>query len=780
MSVLSESRLRALAEERRHRETLEAEQQRRASADARLTAERERLTTITDNVPVLLANVDRERRFKFVNRPYAARLGLEPTDMIGRSIIDVLGADAAKAIDPYIDRTLAGETLQYEIALPYPRIGTRLMRVSYVPERDAAGSVNGYFAALEDITQVRTAESELKKFAFLVDNATDFIGICDLELRPFYVNAAGCRLVGLDGIDDLRNRSVLDFFYPEDLPFLTTEFFQRIQHDGHGEVEIRFRHFRTAEPLWMLYGVVLMRDVSGNPSGYATISTDLTRRKRDEEAMRVANERLRAALDASETGTFRWDTQTDRFEWDENLDRLFGLKPGVTVQSLAGFIELVHPDDRDRVIEACRRCAAEGSDFEEEFRVVRPDGTERWLYDKGRSYPGRDGRPAYVSGACVDITERRQKEDALREADRQKDEFLGMLAHELRNPLAPITYSLALLERHVDSEQAARPIQIISRQVQRMTRLVDDLLDVSRVTQGKISLQKERVDLSLIVRHAAEATRAVMDARQHRLEISVPDHPTFVRGDTARLGQIYENLLRNAAKYTPEGGRVRIELRQEDGQALVSVRDNGIGISATALPRVFDLFMQVDTSLDRSEGGLGIGLTLVDRLVRMHGGSVEAHSAGAGQGSEFVVRIPLETAAATASADGGAASRPKSRSRRYLIVDDNVDSSEALKLLLEFRGHTVQVVHDGREALAAARFFAPEVVLLDVGLPGLDGFEVVKQLRTSPETANLLVIATTGYGREEDRARCLAAGFNHHFAKPLDVDSIQALVEQLG
>lgn len=676
MSVLSESRLRALAEERRHRETLEAEQQLRAEVDARLTAERERLTTL--------------------------------------------------------------------------------------------------------IAQVRTAESELKKFAFLVDNATDFIGICDLDLRPFYVNAAGCRLVGLDGIDDLRNRSVLDFFYPEDLPFLTTEFFQRIERDGHGEVEIRFRHFRTGEPLWMLYSVVLMRDVGGKPSGYATISTDLTRRKRDEEATRVANERLRAALDASETGTFRWDLRSDRLEWDENLNRLFGLEPGVTVQSLAEFIDLVHPDDRGRVVDACRRCGADGSDLEEEFRVVRPDGTERWLYDKGRSYPGPDGRPAYVSGACVDITERRQKEDALREADRQKDEFLGMLAHELRNPLAPIAYSLALLERHADSDHNARPIEIISRQVQRMTRLVDDLLDVSRVTQGKISLRKERVDLSLIVQHAAEATRAVMDARQHRLEISVPDHPTFVLGDTARLGQIFENLLRNAAKYTPESGRVRIVLSQEGGEAVVGVRDTGIGIGAGALPRVFDLFMQADTSLDRAEGGLGIGLTLVDRLVRMHGGSVEARSAGAGKGSEFVVRLPLEAAATTAAAAAGSATRPKSRSRRYLIVDDNADSSEALKLLLEFRGHTVQVVHDGREALAAARSFAPEVVLLDVGLPGLDGFEVVKQLRASPETADLLVIATTGYGREEDRARCLAAGFNHHFAKPLDVDTIQALVEQLG
>jgi CheY-like chemotaxis protein len=250
----------------------------------------------------------------------------------------------------------------------------------------------------------------------------------------------------------------------------------------------------------------------------------------------------------------------------------------------------------------------------------------------------------------------------------------------------------------------------------------------------------------------------------------------MVTGDTVRLGQIVENLLSNAAKYTPPGGAVLLELSSEAGEAVLRVVDTGVGMGPDILPRVFDLFVQADTSLDRSEGGLGIGLTLVDRLAAMHGGRVEARSDGSGRGSEFVVRLPLAAVGALAAADASAKVPAGSRARRYLIVDDNVDSAEMMGMLLEFRGHTARLVHDGRDVLAAAREFRPDVVLLDVGLPGLDGYEVVRQLRASPDLAALFVIATTGYGRDEDRARCLAAGFNHHLAKPVDIDAIEALV----
>jgi len=341
-------------------------------------------------------------------------------------------------------------------------------------------------------------------------------------------------------------------------------------------------------------------------------------------------------------------------------------------------------------------------------------------------------------------------------------------------------YSVSILERQMPSPDARRPLEIISRQVRRMTRLVDDLLDVSRVTQGKISLQRERIDLESVVREAADAMRAAMDQRGHQVSFEVATQPIVVMGDTARLGQIFENLLSNAVKYTPSGGRIAIKIDRDARQAIVTVADNGIGIPADALPRVFDLFMQADTSLDRAEGGLGIGLTLVQRLAQRHGGTVEARSDGPGRGSEFTVRLPLavqESALGAGAPGNGAATLS---AHRFLVVDDNHDSTEALRLLLEMRGHTVQVVHDGHGALQAAREFRPEVVLLDVGLPGLDGFEVVKRLRSTPETSQLLVIATTGYGREEDRARCLAAGFNHHVAKPVDVDRIEEIVGATG
>ena len=545
------------------------------------------------------------------------------------------------------------------------------------------------------------------------------------------------------------------------------------------EMEYRLAFPGLERYRWYLGRALPLVDDSGAVVRWYGTSTDIHDRKMAESELGESRARLRAALDASVTGTFRWDIVTNVLESDSNLDRLFGLSSDTAAKSLSEFFLLVHPDDRDRVIEACRRSAEHGADFEEEFRVVRPDGSVRWLFDKGKTMLGPDGRPRTMDGACVDVTERREKEEALRAADRQKDEFLGMLAHELRNPLAPIIYSVAALERQMPAPEARRPLEIIARQARRMTRIVDDLLDVSRVTQGKISLQRERLDVAAIVGNAADVSRAAMTARGHRFEVRVPGTPLPVSGDAVRLGQVFENLLSNAAKYTPPGGDVTVVVERDNADAVVRVRDTGVGISADVLPRIFDLFVQADTTLDRAEGGLGIGLTLVERLIRMHGGGVEAHSDGPGLGSEFRVRLPLEADAVISGSAGSNGGHDAQDRHRYLIVDDNVDSAESLRLLLEMRGHTAHVVHDGRLAAGAAREFGPDIVLLDIGLPGMDGYQVVRQFRASPDLASLMIVATTGYGRVEDKLRCLAAGFDQHLAKPLDVDDIEALVNGL-
>jgi signal transduction histidine kinase len=368
----------------------------------------------------------------------------------------------------------------------------------------------------------------------------------------------------------------------------------------------------------------------------------------------------------------------------------------------------------------------------------------------------------------------------VQEADRQKNEFLSMLAHELRNPLAPIRNAVHVLRLQAEGKPEldwAR--DVIDRQVKHLVRLVDDLLDVSRITRGKVRLQLEPLSLAAVVAEAVEASNPEIQAREHRLEVALPPGPVWVQGDATRLAQVVTNLLNNAAKYTDPGGRIGLTVGQEESTAVVRVRDNGVGIPGEMLSTVFNLFTQADRSLDRSQGGLGIGLTLVKRLVEMHGGSVEARSAGTGQGSEFVVRLPAlaggEVRAGAAA--GGNAPELSGAPCGVLLVDDNVDAAESLAILLRLGGCAVRVAHDGPSALAAARACPPEFVVLDIGLPGMDGYEVARRLRAEPATRDAVLVALTGYGRDEDQTRSREAGFDHHFIKPVDFAELQKVFE---
>ena len=388
-----------------------------------------------------------------------------------------------------------------------------------------------------------------------------------------------------------------------------------------------------------------------------------------------------------------------------------------------------------------------------------------------------------VLAASFDITERKQAEGEAREADKRKDEFLAMLAHELRNPLAAISNATQVVKHLTrDSATVQRPREVIERQLQHLTRLVDDLLDMSRLTWGKINLKQETLSLATVLQRAVEANRPLIDARAQQLTITLPPLAVQVMGDPTRLVQVFGNLLNNAAKYTEAGGHIALHAAIAAEEAIIRVSDNGCGLSESLLPHVFDLFTQAGRSLDRSQGGLGVGLALVHSLVKMHGGEVEAHSAGLGEGSEFVVRLPLARSGdelEPPSMEEATAQTPTIAPRlRVLVVEDNADAAEMLAILLRLDGDEVRLARDGVSALDEARDFQPQVVLCDLGLPGLSGFEVASRLREQPECRSTLLVALSGYGRDDDRRESQLAGFDRHLTKPVDPEVLAALIEQ--
>ncbi|HEX6903124.1 MAG TPA: ATP-binding protein [Thermoanaerobaculia bacterium] len=443
---------------------------------------------------------------------------------------------------------------------------------------------------------------------------------------------------------------------------------------------------------------------------------------------------------------------------------------------------LVHPDDLDRVRADAAHHIEERSPIRIAYRIVAADGETRWVWDRSSPVFADTGEIVFWEGFVTDVTEQKRTEEALREADRRKDEFLAMLAHELRNPLAPIRNAAQALKLSGPADDRREwALEVIERQTQHLTRLVDDLLDVSRITRGKVTLAHEPLDLATVVHRAVEASRPLIDARRHHLSVVLPPEPVRLEGDLTRLVQVVGNLLNNAAKYTDPGGHIGIEAAREDGEAVIRVRDDGMGLPADLLPRVFDLFTQADRSLDRSQGGLGIGLTLVRQLVELHGGRVEARSDGPGHGSEFAVRLPALDAPAVAGA-GTAAGEPvrsAARGMRVLVVEDNPDSAEMMSFLLQLRGHEVRTAHDGHQALEEARIFEPQAVLCDIGLPGMNGYEVAERLRQHPAFERTPLIALTGYGQEEARRRAQEAGFDHHLVKPVEPDALEALLDSL-
>jgi PAS domain S-box-containing protein len=500
-------------------------------------------------------------------------------------------------------------------------------------------------------------------------------------------------------------------------------------------------------------------------------TSDVTEQVRSEAALRESETRYRALANATADVVYRMSP-----DWSQlrQLDGRGYLKDTADA-SRYWLDDYIPAEDQARIHHAIAEAIRTKSTFELEHRVRRLDGSVGWTYS--RAVPMLDARGAIHEwiGAASDITERKLAEEKLRESDRRKDEFLAMLAHELRNPLAPVGAAAALLQRaRLDEGLVRKTSEIIGRQVAHMTALIDDLLDVSRVTRGQVELDEAALDMRAIVADAVEQVMPLVRTRHQQLDVDVPAQSMPVMGDAKRLVQILANLLNNAAKYTQEGGRLRLAAAVRDGDVIVDVIDNGIGMAPELVARAFDLFAQAERTSDRASGGLGLGLALVRSLVELHGGTVSCESAGPGRGSRFTVTLPLlaQEAAPDALYDGAhAAARESSLS--IMVVDDNVDAAETLGLLLEASGHRVSIEHDPQRALERASTEAPQVCLLDIGLPGMDGYELARHLRAQPATRHAFLVAITGYGQDSDRRLAAEAGFDRHLVKPIDLDKLQ-------
>ena len=585
--------------------------------------------------------------------------GYPADDAIGRHISLIIPPERIAEEDQIIASLQAGLRVDHFETERRHRNGSLIwVSLTISPIQDGDGRVIGASKIARDVSRQREAEAERQRFVTLIENSTDFIGICDLDGNPFYINPAGLAMVGLESLEQAARTHIREFFPPEDQAMVMEEFFPAVVARGHGEIEVRFRHFHTGETRWMAYKVLALTDASGRSVAFGTVSQDVTERRILEDNLRT----LAADLSA---------------------------------------------------------------------------------------------------------------------ADRQKNEFLATLAHELRNPLAPLSNMLEVLKRGQDDARTrALAVGTMERQLQQLVRLVDDLLDLNRVTHNRLELRKAPLDLRSVIDQAVEASRPLADASGHTLRVLGPSSPIHLSADAVRLTQVFGNLLNNSCKYTDPGGTITVRVEQRDDEAVVTVEDTGAGIPPDRIDSIFDMFTQIDRSQERSQGGLGIGLTLVRRLVQMHGGSIEARSAGEGRGSQFVVRLPIVHHAADEPViQGGVA---MGSGRLILVVDDNEDAASSLARLLELDGHEIVAVHDGAAAYDAAARHRPDVVLLDIGLPLLDGYEVCRRIRQQPWGTGMLLVALTGWGQEEDRHKTREAGFDGHLVKPVNYGELMMLLGSLS
>jgi len=557
----------------------------------------------------------------------------------------------------------------------------------------------------------------------------------------------------------------------------------RLSHQGGDRrspeyrVEFRVLHPRH-RPRWILAIGRIDRGADGTPLRLSGLHLDITDRKRIEESITENEKCWRELAEAMPQLVWTADTEGVVDYYNRRHEEFCDPNPNAS----APWQPILHPEDRWKTAETWRRAIQTGASYEIEHRIQRSDGSFRWYLTRAVPVHNVGGHVVKWYGTSTDVDARYRAEEELKTADRRKDEFLAMLAHELRNPLAPIrnaVHIMGLLDLQNPKLKWVR--EVIDRQVRHLARLVDDLLDISRIVRGKITLRKERAELAHLVQQAREATRPIIESRKHRLTVKLPAYPVILEGDVIRLTQVLQNLLDNSAKYTQENGEIELIAVAGRRELTITVRDNGIGISQDLLPRVFDLFQQGERGLDRAQGGLGIGLTLVQRLIKLHGGQISVASGGYGQGTAFTIQLPLpEISPAALHATETNTQGKLEGGLRILLVEDDAVVAETTVLWLSMEGHEVLVANTGEAALEKILPFQPHVVLLDIGLPGIDGYTTAERIRALPGGEGPYLVAVTGYGHEEAQTRSRAAGFDYHLVKPVEPAALNALLSALG
>lgn len=506
-----------------------------------------------------------------------------------------------------------------------------------------------------------------------------------------------------------------------------------------------------------------------------------------EAALRFSELHFRRLLEKLPAGAYTCDSEGLITYFNQHAVRLWGRAPKLNdpVDRFCGSFKLFSVEGVPITHDECWMALAIKMNREyngHEIIIERPDGERITALAHANPIHDDAGNLIGAVNVLVDITDRKRAEDELKEADRTKNEFIATLAHELRNPLAPIRNAVGVLSLQGSSSPETRwAVEVIERQMRQMTRLIDDLLDLARVTRNRLELRRERVELTDVMRSAIETSRPLIEACGQEFIVDFPHQPVYCDGDLVRLAQVVSNLLNNAAKYTARGRCIWLSGEAHAREAVVTVRDSGVGIPRELLPRIFDMFTQADHSLERSQGGLGIGLTLAKRLVEMHGGSLEAHSDGPGTGSTFIIRLPLAVRPEDSRAADNGDARPASAvRRRILVVDDNQDCAETLGMLLKLIGNEVRLAYDGHEALSLIEEYRPDMVFLDIGMPQMNGYEVAHHIRQRLDGEGPILVALTGWGQDEDRRRAHEAGFDHHMTKPVEIESLQKLLADAG
>jgi PAS domain S-box-containing protein len=751
---------------------------------------RSRLAAIVESSDVAIFSKDLEGIVTSWNRAAERLYGYSAAEMIGQPITRVIPPDRVDEFPALMERLRRGEHIEQYETERIRKDGARIdVLVNLSPMQSRSGRITGASVIARDITQTKRMADTLReseaRFRHLFESSravmntvAEGLYTVDAQGLVTYVNPAAEALFGWTSAELMGRKmhDVTHYLHPDGTPFPAEEC-AGLQVLRSGVVlqeyeDVFIRKDGSFFPV--VYSAAPLTE-NGKAVGIVVSFRDDTLRRRHEQEQRAVMASARCLLWYADV----WDSGREDLHWDvrpvneEAAQRLLPLEipPGKTFA--IAWSESRLPEDKARMDAYANRVVREGRSYTQDFRCRNVYGEVRWLHEDVRIETVSPGRWRAV-GVTTDITERKVAEEALQEAARRKDEFLAMLAHELRNPLTPVRNALHMLRLQAgDAAAVDRWRDTMERQVRHMSRLIDDLLDVSRISRGRISLQRERLDLRRLVQLNVEDHRGAVEAAALSLELRLPETPVWVMADATRLTQVLDNLLENARKFTERDGHIRIDLTASasEEQAIITVADTGIGIEPEMLPHLFDVFSQADRSLDRSRGGLGLGLALVKGLMDLHGGSVEARSAGVGKGAEFILRLPLEPEPRILT-ERREAMATRAGGLRIVVIEDNLDAAETLQELLEAYGHQVSVAHTGPAGLRIAAAERPDVILCDIGLPGMDGYQVAHTLRQMPPFAETRLIAVTGYGQEGDVERSQSAGFNDHLVKPVDPDHL--------